>query len=165
MTPSVYVQNNYAIQLIYSPAASVAETSIPTSWTSGWMDLVTSPYMFYMSNFPKSIKEIDVYYEGTAGLLNISMQNLKGDSKGSFTVDMSQPVNQVTYFGPGTSEPVGSPGNYMVYVYKVPLNGPGGLSGLYGDKWMLNIQENGTTAWRVERIAIRYDLEPYVSYH
>lgn len=165
ITPSVYVQNNYAIELIYSPAQSSAETTIPTTWTSGWMDLVTSPYLFYMSNFPKSIKEIDVYYEGTQGSLNVNIQNLKGDSSEEFTVSLSNPIDQISYFGPGTSEPVGSPGNYMVYVWKAPINGSGGLSGLYGDKWMLNLSESGNTAWRVERIAIRYDLQAYAPYH
>ena len=164
ITPSIYVQNNYAIKLTYSPSLSTYETTVPTSWTSGWIDLVTSPYLFYMSNFPKSIKEVDIYYEGTQGLLNVTLQNLKGDSSSTFTVDMSQKAGTTPYFGPGTSESVGSPGNYTVYVWKAPLNGIGGLSGLYGDHWLLNLTESGTTAWRVERIAIRFDLEPFKSY-
>lgn len=154
-TPSLVSQNNFMINLVYSQNGLPAETNVNSSWTSGWLDLVSSPYMFYMSNMPKIVKEIDIYYTGTLGMMNFNLQNLKGDSVANFTIDLSQNrLSTSSYWGTGI---------YKVYRWLPNFNG--GLNPpLIGDKFIMNISENGVTPWRIQRIAIRYDLAPYKPY-
>jgi hypothetical protein len=35
---------------------------------------------------------------------------------------------------------------------------------LKGDRFMLNISESGVTPWRIQRIAVVYDLQNYTKY-
>lgn len=168
VTPYLYVQNNYMIQLIYSQNGTAYETSVPSTWESGWLDLVTSPYLFYMSNLPKIVKEIDVYYEGTAGTITVGMKNLKGDSAISFNINLAQSApNPPNYWGGGSTQTIGSYGPYKMYQWSAGLNDsntPTTSQPLNGDRFMLNISESGTTPWRIQRIAIVYDTANYVKY-
>lgn len=154
-TPQLLVQDNFMIKLIYSQNGTTSESSVSSSWVSGWLDLVTSANTFYMSNMPKIIKEIDVYYTGTSGTMNFNIQNLKGDSNASFNIDLSQNrLATQSYWGNGI---------YKMYRWMPNFNG-GNNSPLTGDKFIVSISENGTKSWRVQRIAIRYDLQNYRPY-
>ena len=156
------------INLVYSQVGTAYETSVPSTYTTGWLDLVTSPYMFYMSNLPKTIKEIDVYYEGSVGTMNFNLQNLKGDSVANFNIDMSQnpPIPQ-SYWGGISNTTPGMLSSYKMYRWLPGLNDNNTISTSNppsGDKFLLSLSESGTGNWRIQRIAIRYDLNSYRPY-
>lgn len=154
MSPYLYIQDNYMIKLVYSKTGNAAETSVLSVFTGGWIDLV--PGASSLSNYPKLVKEIDVYYEGTEGTINLNFQNLKGDSFANFSVDLSKNRLATTnYWGYGTSK-----------VFRWLPNFPGAATNtpIYGDKLQMTISENGVTSWKVQRIVIRYDVQPYKPY-
>lgn len=155
-TPYLQVLDNFMIKLVYSQTGNSYETTVPSSWISGWLDLIPSPYMGYLANYPKTIKEIDVYYEGTSGTVNVNFQNLKGDSSATFNIDLSQPSNSGNpYWGYGTSK---------VFTW-LPSNAGGLNPPPYGDRFKLFITENGLVNWKIQKIKIRYDANNYVPYH
>lgn len=155
-SPYLNIQDNYMIKLVYSQTGTAAEVNVASSMTSGWLDLVPSAYYFYLSNYPKTIKEIDVYYEGTAGTLNIGLQNLKGDSSILIPIDLSKSrLATSNYYGYGTSK---------MYRWLPNLPGAGSNVPPVGDKFMLLINENGTTPWKIQRMVFRFDAGAYRPY-
>lgn len=155
-TPYLFYEDGFITKLVYSQGGSAAETSVPSSWATGWLDLVPSAYQFYLSNYPKIIKEIDVYYEGSAGTANFNIQNLKGDSLANFSIDLSKNrLGTDNYWGTGSSK---------VFRWLPSLSNATSNKPPVGDKFMITITENGTTGWKIQRIAIRYDVNPYTPY-
>lgn len=154
-TPYLYIQDNFLIKVVYSQTGSSAETSIPSVWNTGWIDLVPSAYTAYLSNYPKTVKEIDIYYDvpsGATGTMNFSLQNLKGTNSLQFSIDLSQsPLANPNVFGFDT---------YHVYRWLPPGNG----QNLVGDKFLIQISENSLTQWKIQRIAIRYDVNTVIPY-
>lgn len=151
LTPYLYVQDNYLIKLVYSQIGTSAESNIPSSWISGWVDLSGGQ----LSNYPKIVKEIDIYYDvaqGAVGTMTFNFQNLKGTNNLTFNIDLSQNVlaNQ-NYWGFGTSH---------MYRWLSPGNG----QTLTGDKFMITMNEPGTSAWKIQRIVFRSDIAPYAAY-
>lgn len=154
-TPFLYIQDNFLIKLVYSQTGAVAETSIPSVWNTGWLDLVPSVYTAYLSNYPKTVKEIDIYYDvptGASGTMNFTIQNLKGTVSQQFAIDLSQQqLSSPTLFGYGTS-----------HVYRwLP---PGTGQNLVGDKFIVQMSENSLTQWKIQMIVFRYDVNNYVPY-
>jgi hypothetical protein len=120
--------------------------------------MVPSIYMGYLAHYPKSIKEIDVYYTGTSGTMNVNLQNLKGDSLANFNIDLSQTTDQTSgspYWGYGTTK---------VYTW-LPSGNGGPSPPPFGDRFQLTITENGTTSWLVQKVRVRYDCSQYLPYH
>lgn len=155
-TPYIYIQDNFLIKLVYSQTGSAAETTIPSTWNTGWLDLGTSLYgSSAYSNYPKTVKEIDVYYDvasGAVGTMNFTIQNLKGTNSLNFSVDLSQaPLANGNTWGYA---------NYHMYRWLMP--GSGGA--LTGDKFLMQMSENSLTQWRVQRIVFVYDITPYYPY-
>lgn len=154
-TPFLYIQDNFLIKLVYSQTGSSAETSIPSVWNTGWLDLVPSVYSAYLSNYPKTIKEIDIYYTvptGATGMMNFTIQNLKGTISQQFSIDLSQaPLANPNVFGFDT---------YHIYRWLPPGNG----QNLVGDKFLVQLSENSLTQWVLERIAFRYDVNALIPY-
>lgn len=151
-SPLINVEDNYLIKLVYSQVGQAAETSVPSTLTSGWMDLLPSQYLAYLSNNPKTIKEIDIYYEGTAGTINFSLQNRKGDTPYTWSIDLSKAPQSGAGFWGGTTSKV------FQYVPDFAVN-PN------GDKYQLMITENGTTPWRIQRMDFRYVTSPIRPYN
>lgn len=79
-TPTIYVNDGYAVKLTYVKSGGAGETSIPLEWISGWTDLG-------VSGQNKVLKSIVVYYEGTEGNATIKFENYEGESD-SFTINM-----------------------------------------------------------------------------
>ena len=158
VTPYLQNLDNYVIQLFYSSNGVNYELSVPSTWISGWMDMVPSIYMGYLAHYPKVIKEIDVYYTGSLGTMNVNLQNLKGDSVANFNIDLSQSTDQTPgspYWGYGTTK---------VYTW-LPSNGGGASPPPFGDRFQLTITENGVTSWLVQKVRIRYDCSNYLPFH
>lgn len=151
-TPYLYIQDSFLIKLVYSQTGSSAETTIPSTWNTGWLDLVSSAAT---SNYPKTIKEIDIYYDvptGATGTMTFTLQNLKGTSSQQFSIDLSQPpLGNGNTFGYS---------NYHVYRWLPTGNG----INLVGDKFLMQLSENSLTQWKVQRIAFRFDINPYIPY-
>ncbi len=154
-TPYLYIQDNFMIKLVYSQVGSSAETTIPSVWNTGWLDLVPSAYSAYLSNYPKIVREIDIYYTvptGSTGMMNFTVQNLKGTFSQQFTVDLSQQqLTNPNVFGFQ---------DFHVYRWLPPGTG----QNLTGDKFLVQLSENSLTQWKVQRIVFRYDVSPYVPY-
>lgn len=154
-TPILYIQDNFLIKLVYSQNGSNAESSIPSVWNTGWLDLVSSPYSAYLSNYPKTIKEIDVYYDvpaGATGTMNFTFQNLKGTISQQFGIDLSQP-------------PMGNPQTWGFNTYHMYRWIPPGTGiQLVGDKFLVQMSENSLTQWKLQRIAVLYDVNAYIPY-
>lgn len=151
LTPYLYIQDNYLIKLVYSQIGTSAETTIPSSWNSGWIDLGGGQ----LANYSKIVKEIDIYYDvaqGATGTMNFNFQNLKGTNSLSFNIDLSQNTlaNQ-NYWGFGTS-----------HMYR--WLSPGSGQTLTGDKFMITINEPGTSAWKIQRISFISDVQNYAPY-
>lgn len=154
-TPYLFIQDDFMIKLVYSQTGTAAETAILSLFKSGWLDLIPSSQMGMYTNYPKLIKEIDVYYEGTAGTVNLQLNNLKGDVAGNFDIDLSK--NRLAtkdYYGDNTSK-----------VFRwLPTQLVGQTNYLYGDRFKMIVTENGVTGWKIQRIVFRYDVEGYVPY-
>lgn len=149
-TPSLDIVDNYMIKLTYSKVGSVDEDSVYALWKSGWFDMGEG-----VSQFPKIIKEVDVYYAGTSGTLNVKFENLKGDITANFNIDLAHgrdPVNG--YFGTGEDK---------VFRYNMPVV-PGNANFLVGDKFRLTFSEDSSSTWKIQRVAIRWSPQAYVPY-
>lgn len=158
-TPYLQNLNNYVIQLDYTSNGTIYETTVPSTWTSGWMDLVPSIYQGFLAHYPKLIKEIDVYYTGSVGTLNINFQNLKGDSNANFNINLAQAASQT----PGV--PYWGYNSQMVYTWLPQSIGGNGAGAPYGDRFQLTVTENGTTQWIIQKIRIIYSPQQYTPYH
>lgn len=154
-TPYLYLQDNFMIKLVYSQVGSSAETSIPSVWNTGWLDLVPSAYSAYLSNYPKIVREVDIYYDvapGATGTMNFTIQNLKGTFSQQFSIDLSQAaLANPNIFGYNNS-----------HVYRWLPAGAG--QQLTGDKFLVQMSENSLTQWKIQRIVFRYDVSAYVPY-
>lgn len=155
VSPYFYIQDNFMIKLVYSQTGSSAETTIPSTWNTGWLDLINSSLMGTYSNYPKTVKEIDVYYEvptGASGTMNFTVQNLKGTFSQQFSIDLSQaPLSGQNVFGYG---------NYHVYRWLPPGTG----QNLTGDKFLMLLSENSLTQWKIQRIVFVWDAQNYTPY-
>ena len=148
-SPELYSQDGYALRLAYSKIGSLSETSVLSIWQSGWSELKGT------ANYPKVVREADIYYEGTAGTLTVNIQNLKGDIAASFTIDLSQARDPAKgYFGYDGDK---------VFRYIFPTV-PGSANFLVGDKFMITISESGSSEWKIKRLSLRYDTSDYVPY-
>lgn len=145
VTPYVVLEDNFLFHMTYQRVATTGETSILSVWKGGFTDLGSGER-------PNRIKEIQVFYEGTAGTLNISFENDAGTAYG-FDVNLATlPDASSTdqYYGNSTEK---------VYVYI-----PSATDQMSGRKWRVTMTENGTTPWKVNRIVGRFDTNAYVTF-
>ncbi len=142
--PMIFLEDSFAIKLTYKKSGTNAETSYLSLWQGG---------MTKMGNdYPKRIKEIQVFYEGTAGTMTFSFDNSEGVSR-SFTIDLSiLPSDSSTdsYFGTNENK---------IFTYIVPFNVTS-----TGRQFQYKISEEGTDNWKVHRVVVRYDTNPYVTF-
>lgn len=147
-SPLMFSQDGFVIKLAYSKTGNIAETAVVSIWKTGWMSLIDSA-----SNNSKTLREMNVYYTGTAGTMNISFQNLKGDISANFNIDLSKSRDPSTgYFGYGEDK-------VFRYIFPIP---PTASNFLVGDKFQMTVTETGTTGWKIKRLSIRYDVNEYV---
>jgi hypothetical protein len=148
-SPYLFSQDNFLAKLVYSKVGASAESSITGYWANGYMALSPATY-------PKIIKEIDVYYEGTEGTITFQLNNLKGDVVTNFTIDLAKERLATTnYYGSGAQK-------VFRWLASVP---PTQANYLYGDRFSLTITDNGDIQpWTIQKIIIRYETLPYKPY-
>jgi hypothetical protein len=81
-TPTLIKQNFYVVKVSYAAQGTQVESSIPMHWTSGFFD------MGEPAN-DKILRKMEVYLNGTAGALNMTVNTIDGASD-TFGIDMSQ---------------------------------------------------------------------------
>ena len=149
-TPYLSIIDSFMFKLTYSKTGLAGETSVASLWETGWI-----PFSQEASQYPKLLREVDVYYEGTAGTVTFTIKNLKGDVVGTFDIDLSKNRKDTQqYWGSGNSK---------VYRYNTP-SVPTATNYLFGDKFKIIITENGTTEWKIQRLVIRWAAQEYKPY-
>ncbi len=144
-SPLLFEQDNFVITLIYNKEGSTAESSILTTWQTGWFD-------FGVSFHKKRFKSIEVHYIGTSGTLNFRWENSEGDIDQSFDIDLSvDPTADSTdeYEGNATEK---------IFRYFPPINSSTVPSPI-GEFFRFTVTENGTVAWTIYRIKFKYNVE------
>lgn len=142
-TPELYLEDSFVFHMTYTREASSGESSILSVWESGYSDLGSG-------DRPNRIKEVQVYYEGTAGTMNVEFENDQGTAY-DFDIDLSVvPSSSSTdqYYGNSTEK---------IYVHI-----PSVTNSWIGRKWKYKISETGSTPWKVNRVVIRTDTNQYV---
>lgn len=143
-TPTLFLSDSFVIKMTYKKEGTTGESSILSVWESGETD-------FNGGDFPKRIKEVQVYYDGTAGTLNIKFENETGYTQ-DFDIDLSVDPDDSTedqYFGKDGKK---------IYVHfpsfdDVPV----------GRFWRITVSENGVDPWDIFRISVRADVNQYIT--
>lgn len=141
-TPAIFNMDNHAIRLSYSKEGTVAETAIPTVYTTGWMDLG-------VQQRKKRIWEIEVFYEGNEGNVDFTIENLDGDISKSFTINLEvDPADDLTdgYVGNNASKS---------FLWRAPIEEDTPI----GEFWQYTIEDDGITAWEIYKINTRFSVE------
>lgn len=145
-TPQLYLENFFVIKMSYNRSgAAGAESSILSLVESGWDN--------FGDERPKIIKEIQVFYTGDTGTLTIGYDNAKGSVDASFDIDLTvNPTasSQDHYFG--------TEGEKIFVHYPSLTNQPSGRN------WKFTITDNGIEEWKIRKIIVVFDQQPYVSY-
>ena len=144
--PQMQSADNYVIELSYQPLGSNKEPSYLTLYNSGFNN-------WDHPGLPKRIRSVDVYYTGTAGIINVGFNNSDGDIGFSFPIDLS-----VSPPYPSSEKPwiKGSQNGIKMYHYEPPFNSTQN-SGPIGQNWQLVINEQSTNTWTINRIVVSYD--------
>ena len=144
-TPLLILADSYVMKMTYQRQASSGETAIASLWTGGLTDMGGG-------NNPKWIKEIQVFYTGSAGTMTVSFENETGQSQ-SFDIDLSKSPSASTkdaYFGTNDEK---------IFAFIPPVQ-----TTATGRKWRFSIAEDGITPWSVDKVSVRYDRNGYVTY-
>jgi hypothetical protein len=140
-TPTLYVENSYMIKMMYKKSGDAVEPAYLSLWTGGKNNLGIEN--------PKQIKEIQVFYEGTAGTLNVAYASEDGVAR-SFNIDLSKsPATSAkdAYFGTVSDK---------VFVYI-----PDFQDQPVGRNWQFTVSDTGTEQWKIKRIVVRVSPLPY----
>jgi len=145
LTPQLIRVNNFSIKMVYSKEGSAAETSIPTVYKTGAMDLKQPGEM-------KQLWSIPVYYTGTSGTVSFRITDMEGDVDKTFTFDLSvDPDDDPDDFYTGTST-----GKKFTHFFEndgtIPI----------AEFFQYEITESGVTPWAIQKIKTRFILEPKI---
>ena len=128
-SPNVIKAGNYVVRLTFDTEGTTQESAINLRYESGWND-------FGHSGQIKNLKKIYVYYESMeTGTLNITFENLEGDTD-SFAINLiDHPSNYVEYFTNGA---------------------------FLGEFIKLKIDESSLDDITIKRIILLYSVEPLI---
>ncbi|HAG50553.1 MAG TPA: hypothetical protein DCL42_04365, partial [Deltaproteobacteria bacterium] len=144
-TPRLYLSNFYNIRLVYDKVGAAYETSVSASTKTGWLD-------FGVPVYKKFLRRIKVFYEGTAGTLNLNYKNEEGD------VNVNVPISlAVEPSSSNTDEYTGESGK-KVFTYEPPVNSATDPSPI-GQFWQFEFSENSANTWKIHRVEIVYSAE------
>lgn len=145
VTPYLVWENSFVMKMTYAKEGLTGETSVLSLWQSGMTDMEAGEY-------PKRIKEIQVYYEAADATLNLAFENDQGVGQNFDIVMSTDPDASTTdtYFG----NDVENIFTWMPPVANVPV----------GRKWRFTITETGTNEWKINRIVVRTDVNNYVTF-
>jgi len=143
-TPSLFTSDSFLARLSYKKSGNSKEPSYLSLWHGGRTRMG--------SESPKRIKELHVFYTGTAGTLTIYFEDEEGVVR-SFPIDLSiDPSSSATdaYFGTNENK---------IFVYT-----PDFEDQPVGRFWTFKASEDGTDIWRIQRIGARFEVLPYTTY-
>jgi len=144
-TPALFQSNAFVVKLSYQKSGVESEPSFLSLWHGGKEK--------FGNDYPKMIKEIQLYYEGTEGTLTVALENELGQTT-SFDIDLSiDPTdnNRDAYFGTN---------NAKIYAYT-----PNVIDGMpIGKYWSINLSDTGTEQWKVKQALVRLETQPYTTY-
>jgi hypothetical protein len=122
-------------------------TDVEPSFLSFWQGGLTN----MGSEYPKRIKEFQIYYTGTEGTLTFTYISDSGKER-TFDIDLSiSPSSSTTdaYFGTNDNK---------IFVYT-----PDFQDQPISRHWKFKFAENGTDLWKVQRIVARIEQLPYTT--
>lgn len=144
-SPALAQADSFVVKMSYRKSGDATEPSFLSFWKGG-QESFGNPYV-------KIIREIQVYYEGTAGTLTTTLENELGEEY-SFNIDLSvDPTNNNNdaYFGTNTA--------------KIYADTPDIIDGLpTGRYWNLSFSEEGTEQWQIKQIIVRFENLNYTTY-
>jgi len=143
-SPQLYVEDGYMWRMTYKKAGNVIEPAYLTSWTSN-----TSKFG---GENPKLLKEVQVFYTGTEGTLTVSYDVEDGTTR-SFDIDLS--VN------PATSR---ADAYYGTNEAKIFTHIPDFTVSPVGRNFRIKLSETGVEAWKVSKIVVRFEAQPYTTF-
>jgi len=126
-SPELYKANNYNVKLTYFKEASTPETAVPLHWRSGWLD--------FLPGYKKTLRKIQVYYEGIIGTLNLQFENYEGDTD-LFAINMAD-----------------NPNFYQEYFT---------TGALIGELFRIDITNSDLNPLKIKKIVLVMDIEPLV---
>jgi hypothetical protein len=140
-TPAVYLENSYAIKLSYKKSGAGAEPAYVSIWAGGRTD--------FGSESQKRIKDIQVFYTGTDGILTTYYTDDNGVTR-SYDIDLSVDPGSNSkdqYFGTV---------NNKIFVYVPPFNDQPIMRDV-----VFKFSDNGTEEWKIRRMVARIEVLPY----
>lgn len=147
-SPTIYYDSGYLIKLIYSKVGSTEESDFVSKWDSGWKSFGSTAW--------KQLKRIRVFYTGEEGEVDIRYYNQDGNDN-SFTINLAtEPDNDSIdnlYHGSDI-------GDDKIYTHFVPINEDGTVP--LGRNWRFTIENIDTDSFTIERIEVKYGLQPEV---
>lgn len=153
-TPTVFLDDSFIIKLTYNKSGTTGESSILSFIQTGYTGLTAAPVsQTDLSVRPKVIKEILVYYTGTAGTLTLSVNDDNNQTALNIPIDLSvDPTSSSAdqYYGTKTEK---------IYDFI-----PDSTDQPLGRKFRFSVTENGSTVWGIKKIAVRYDASPATPY-
>lgn len=140
-SPALFMSDSYMIRMTYKKSGTDKEPAFLSLWSTGKTTMGVEN--------PKRIKEFQIYYAGTEGILTITYTTDNGTT-GSFNIDLSvspSASKNDAYFGTEDN--------------KIFQFVPEFTSQPVGRQWQFTVSETGTVQWKVKRIVARVGQEPY----
>jgi len=139
--PYLYKASNYVYRLTYSKVGDAYESTILSTWDTGWTNLGAEGYK-------KLLQRIKVHYRGTSGTLKINYYNEEDDVDETIEIDLSvAPDDSDTDLYTGVGED-------KIYTYDPPGNSEE-TPGATGEYWRFVISEDGIISWDISKIQIQ----------
>jgi hypothetical protein len=140
-TPVVFLENSYVIKMSYKKSGAGAEPAYVSIWAGGRTD--------FGSESQKRIKDIQVFYTGTEGILTTYYTDDNGVTR-SYDIDLSVDPSSSSkdqYFGTV---------NNKIFVYVPPFNDQPIIRDV-----VFKFSDNGTETWKIRRMVARIEVLPY----
>lgn len=144
-SPYLYLADGYLFKLSYSKIGTANETSVLSTWKTGWRD-------FGIPGYKKQIQRIRVFYKGTKGLLNFNIIGSDGDINKTFVIDLSKTPDF------STTDEYSGDSDLKVFTFLAPINSSSEPS-LISQLFQYEITENGNTGWELLKIETMYSAE------
>lgn len=144
-TPYLYEDNGYLFRMAYSKIGSANETSVLSTWSTGWLN-------FERPNKKKFIKRIRLYYTGTAGILTTKIEGDDGDITQSFETDLSVDVDS------SSADEYRGEGDLKTFNYYPPMNSTS-IPALVSEVFKITFTNDGLTDFSIYRVEFLVDVE------
>ena len=144
-SPYLYLADGYLFKLSYSKIGTANETSVLSTWKTGWRD-------FGVPGYKKQIQRIRVFYKGTEGTLNFNIIGSDGDLNKTFSIDLSKSPDS------STVDEYSGDSDLKVFTFLAPINSSSEPS-LISQLFQYSITENGSNNWEIMKIETMYSAD------